>query len=361
MAEHRRAGGAGSPQAAAKLTKFFQELKLLANGGNADELGIDASFYQGILAYLPKTMGLGNKKWFGKSTTASGAEIDVSRIGGAAIAAGLGKQDFSKNLANWVSTVNTGSVKTNPVNLSADLLDGVCKEAVGYASQLMQTRLRELVNESAAVKAGHALGEISGKPDVDFRTAQIDVKIIPSGRYQEIAQLFATASFSIKNYTIDFFYKKKEEVLWNHIHNGALRLGDTNFYRVLAATLSSYGYSMQVINSAFFAAINSELDAESQLALWRIRFIYELTGQGMKNFKQEIFGSDANATYFLLNEPDGGIYVRAADDLIYEILSDNSMSVTNWMDGAITLDRSYMVGHAVHSYSRKVGKYGQTT
>lgn len=143
------------------------------------------------------------------------------------------------------------------------------------------------------------LQDVDGKVDVQGYTVNVNYGV--NIDLLKIYNLLKDATFTAKNYTQDY-----------------LEIGNTNLYRSIVGVLQQLGYNQKVSESALYAGLNliKKKNVNVSSHFYHLRFLYELTGFGLKYDGQKI----GTAKYLIFNQPDGNIYVKSTSELIAEVI-----------------------------------------
>lgn len=206
------------------------------------------------------------------------------------------------------------------------------KDLTGKTAEILQNKSRE--NNQLYP---YMMASVQRKTDIQGGNYQININWQESAGLKRILALLNQATFSAKNYS-------KNDL--NEIEKTTgLKLGHSNPYRAIYASLSFLGFSGKTINSAFYAAFNSVKNSlpnnENVSAhIYHLRFIYELTGIGMNLLKDIQKGE--RAKFIIYNEPDTDfIYVLSTSQIIMDMLKRaNKFSGMSAFTEGIYLNRS---------------------
>lgn len=333
IAQGKKGGGAGSRQEAKELQAFFRKLKDIDNG-SGDPLA-DAAMIT-IVNRVLNVHGLGSEK-IGKlftGQTAKGFENVLSAIIAETI--GFGSTDADTIVLARQANLGTESFKVGNIN-NFNVKDLV-RIPESMANQLITNAgvkiSKKLQNSVSKIDKNIAQVEVNtdtiSNAKIDVTGVTITVDIAESNPLKHIAQLLKTASFSAKNYSLQYAKWKLGAKLISDIK---FRIGGSNLDTVFFSLLGSEYPSSVILNILFYCMNTNSSDVRMKLN--QLRFIYELTGYGqhynnpiIENRMNEVlkemgFSSQElyRANYFIWDNPDkgGSIYVRSTADLISEL------------------------------------------
>lgn len=215
--------------------------------------------------------------------------------------------------------VNIGSMTGTSVNLSDNILSDKNIQKMLKATGTKAQKYIE--NEKGERLLVYYLPEVDGK--IDVKGYRINIKANPSSKMLNIYNLLANATFTAKNYDSMTWDQKLESFVQLSGHT-TLTLGKSNVYRAIVGILEEIGYEHKTSVSAFWAGYNKINQGDSNVAshFYHLRYIYELTGLGIKYNGQD-FGE---AKYLIYNNPHGNIYVKSTasiiSDVMHEVLND---------------------------------------
>lgn len=198
-------------------------------------------------------------------------------------------------------------------NVLNTVVEDTLKDLTGKTTKFLKNKCQQNNN-----KYPWMMASVQRKTDIQGGKAQININWEETGGLERIFALLNQATFSAKNYNKNDIYKIEKTT--------GLKLGRSNPYRAVYATLSFLGYNEKTINSAFFAAFNSishSLPNNKSVSthIYHLRFIYELTGIGMNLLKQIQTGE--RAKFIIYNEPDTDfIYVLSTSQIIIDMLEN---------------------------------------
>ena len=216
----------------------------------------------------------------------------------------------------------------------------LAKQLFGEASKSLERSIKEVNASSKDL----ILSNVAVKPDIDLGTWNAKIILQPKDELQEIYQLIAGHSFSLKSYLADDDNATAHD----------LRLGNSNVYRAYFGTLSYMGYDSSAIISSFYHAYNDYNDEHCENVgphMYHIRFIYELTGAGVEYSKNSGRGGNkAFADFFVYNARrsnlNESIFVRSTDEIIYDMIFGTNRGTQVSIMGSpfkeVRLAKSYM-------------------
>ena len=289
---------------AKELQAFFQQLKTQANGEKATNNVISAITADYILKKVQEKTNWKNPIF--------------SQFGGY----NLEKQLYQiiesvyemSNIDNFFNDIYTGT-QHGTIFLEEkfnNFTKKALKDLTGKTAIVLENKSQE--NNQ---KYPYMMASVQRKTDIQGGNYQIDIDWQESYGFKRILALLNQATFSAKNYS------KFNQ--WKELQEKGLKLGQSNPYRAVYATLSFLGYNAKTINSAFFAAYNSvsrNLANSDNISahIYHLRFIYELTGIGMNLIKQVQKGE--RAKFIIYNEPDSpNIYDVSTAKIIVDMLN----------------------------------------
>lgn len=317
-------------QQAEELQLFFQQLKDQARGAKATNNIISEYAADYILAQVQK-----KTNWQNPIFQQSGGwnlEKQLTEI----IESIYDMMNVNQLTQNIYTGTEHGTIFLEK-NVLNTFVEDTLKDLTGKTTTFLKNHCQQ--NNS---KYPWMMASVQRKTDVQGGNAQININQEEAGGLKRIFALLNQATFSVKN------YNKKD--MYNIEKTTGLKLGRSNPYRAVYATLSFLGFSEKTINSAFFAAFNSvshDLPNNQSVSahIYHLRFIYELTGIGMNLLKQIQTGE--RAKFIIYNEPDTDyIYVLSTSQIIIDMLenfSEESMKNVSGLSaftGGIYLTRS---------------------
>lgn len=140
----------------------------------------------------------------------------------------------------------------------------------------------------------------SGKTDVTGTNIEVNITTDIKPEWQRFFYLLQGATFSAKNYSSGHINEAGEWIATTHPW---IKLGQTDIYKSFAGVLDTLGYSDQEINARFAQSYWSyQRNKTENIAthMYHIRFIYELTGAGLK----DAFGNPDSVKYLIYNDPN---------------------------------------------------------
>lgn len=148
----------------------------------------------------------------------------------------------------------------------------------------------------------------SGKVDATGFNREWIIEADIKSSWQGFINAFAGATFTLKNYNS----KSKTETI---------HLGSSNLYKAMYGTLNGQlGYDADESAHIYYHTINfygKTKDEEVGSHIIHLRFVYELTGQGLYDMEgNRLDGAD----FFIYNDPvSDNIWVRSTKEMIAEI------------------------------------------
>ena len=177
------------------------------------------------------------------------------------------------------------------------------------------------------------VGSRSGKVDVSTSEVQVTASIENNPILHNLQTLFAGHTFTIKNYLALKWIGEDAYLREKGIH-----LGETNLFKSIYGPLTSL-YSTQLAKKIFYSAINAINDENAEdiaAHFYHLRFIYELTGLGLRAMDGTLLPL-TQAEFLIVNNPDTpDIYVRSTAAIIETIMSSRNVQTSE----TITLVRS---------------------
>ena len=148
----------------------------------------------------------------------------------------------------------------------------------------------------------------SGKVDATGFNREWVIEADIKPEWQGFVSTFAGATFTLKNYNS----KSKTETI---------HLGSSNLYKAMYGTLNGQlGYDADESAHIYYHTINfydKTKDGEVGSHIIHLRFVYELTGQGLYDMEgNRLDGAD----FFIYNDPvSDNVWVRSTKEMIAEI------------------------------------------
>lgn len=315
---------------ASKIETFLRGLKKAAQSGSE----VENALYEAVLTDVKTLSHSGTKmtKFFGRGS-------------------GIG---FEKELSKVVASIMSRATETALSNINMDRINIGQKIAnIGMGEQFFTTDIvqhileeigtqttKNLQNQLGQKQKYLAIKGGSGKPDV--AGYQIQGEFNPPPEWKEIYELFSEASFSAKNYGPKYWDHAAKKLL----DSTALRLGNTNIFKVYYGVLSDLGYNKTTIISSFKRILQQKDNAHICKRINQIRFVYELAGVGLSFTNYQSLKGEAN--YFVWNDPQGNIYVRSTAQMIADLMENLEMiNVGNPFDKNDTM---YISKQYFHDY-----------
>lgn len=209
------------------------------------------------------------------------------------------------------------------INTGDDIMKGIFNDIYNQTAQAM----REYAGTAEKHTGIAYMNAVQGKIDnVGLSGELVISSSVNIPNLETVVNALKNATFSDKNY----------------ISTSHLRLGMTNPFRVFLVMVAS-GYKGAAQFYRMVSCFENHLnDEEGQVAFYRIRAIYELTGLGLKYKNSEIanilVGAQA-AKFFVYNNPFGhqnsfgGIYVVSTRKLVNKMMRDTeNLLPKGWQD-----------------------------
>lgn len=305
------------------LTIFFQKIKnqFLNNQQDLDET--DEQFFNEIQKIVETKMGKTIFNYKGMNSTLKGNkfEEDIANIV-SAIATGTTKdasdiqtgtekaygsksmQRFLKDNTYVISYQSEKGQSYNIELLTKDLNNGVKEWIIQEALPKSIQKVKE--KNQNQNKYNLYMTQINAKTDINNMNTVFTKEWNFSPETQKAVNILKTATFTAKNYNA----------------GSNLHLGDTNPVRTYFSVLDSLKYNYKTESSSFLHGINlfhsknvtQDRKTVYSQHIYKLRFIYELIGAGLK-------GQDltelASAKFLLYNVTNNdNIYVRSTKQII---------------------------------------------
>lgn len=246
------------------------------------------------------------------------------------------EQDSRKGIQNR-KIFQTGKQSSN--NFMVEIVDEKLKEilprVIEKTSKSIGTKNLNLQN-----KQNQSIIEFSSverKSDNTGLNASVQINANVNEDLVNIYRILNRAKISAKNYK--GIGSKGED-----LKEFGIKLGTTNPFRAFYSVLSDLNYNNYAIQKTFvglFLDYEKNPSGEAELHFDHIRFVYELTGQGM-GLSQ---GGKEGINFLIYNDPTGNnIYVKSAAQMIVEFLetkSNNIFQKSKKLFGTIHVAREY--------------------
>lgn len=322
-------------QNALELQNFFQELKeasLTYDPNNPIGNEVINLVLDGVIKHSPPNFKIANLfgqagKSYGKNAYDSGArfERELTRVI-QAVYEGVSDKEFKFD----ESQVNIGSRTATSINLSEELLGD---QQIQKMLKTVGTKTQKYITMADGTKKlVYYLQDVSGK--IDVKGYEIAITGNPSPELLKIYNLLKDATFTAKNYNSKTWDEKAQTFV--DATGTTLALGKTNIYRSIIGTLEDLGYDSRTSQSAFWAGFNRINSGDQNVMnhFYHLRYIYELTGAGIKYDGQSYGG----AKYLIYNDPSGGIWVKSTAEILADLLN-SSDNITSGIYSKIVIDK----------------------
>ena len=246
----------------------------------------------------------------------------------------VSKQDIRKGVQNR-RIFQTGKNMSNNfvINIVDDELKEILPKVIEQTSKSIGIKNLKLKSDQDII----TFSEIERKSD---NTGLHSTISMPVGINEDLANIYRIlnrAKISAKNYkTVG---SKGED-----LSEFGIKLGTTNPFRAFYSVLSDLHYSNYNIQKTFvglFLDYENNPSSEAELHFNHIRFVYELTGQGMglsQNGKEGV-------NFLVYNDPtSSNVYVRSAAQMIVDLLENKNVSIfqkSKKLFGTIHIAREY--------------------
>lgn len=231
-------------------------------------------------------------------------------------------------------SINQRKIGTKTANIFQQTSVQIEKEIVDNINQLTDQKVKELFGkqflQSGIVVAVSGKTDIQGNKGITIQLKNDNQLDLPT----RILYLLASSNFSLKNYSS----LRKEEDKYIPQAETLIALGGSTLYRALYSVLSYIG--MPNINKIIYNIIlnaTEENSVDSQKHLYHLRYIYELTGAGLKYTD----GNDhAPVDFFLYNDPHTTmISVKSTAAMIEEEFSRKDMQYGSALTKQLNIKR----------------------
>lgn len=304
------------------MEKYLREFKQLGNKNVGSTTGyqtsMEAEAMKELAQEVGQALGIGQKQgyslfgnahsWYLKEQAAWGAD-DVFEAEFAKLLELAGQKAAGKksNINMGVSLIGGQSANINQSGLEA--LDTIVDSMVIDSFDLFNAQGQRIINQH------HIDSELIKKPT--FRSGKIDAtgfnrewvlssEINP--KWEGFIHAFTGATFTVKNYSST----SKTETI---------HLGSSNLYKAIYGTLNGgLGYAPDEAAHIYYHTVNfydNTKDSSVGSHIIHMRFVYELTGQGLYDTEgNRLDGAD----FFIYNDPaTENIWVRSTKEMIAEI------------------------------------------
>lgn len=196
--------------------------------------------------------------------------------------------------------------------LGQNLVDKLVDSFQNTISQKQATNIVENISAQAR----------SGKIDVMGYSKNLIVGANINPKFKTFVDLFSGVNFSVKNYRSDNKYQ--------------IHLGHTNIFKAMYGSLTDLGYEADSALHIYSHSLMSYKKQKNIISrnndIFHLRFMYELTGSGLID---SVTKKPLNSVDFLIyNDPiSDKIFVKSTKKMIYDILSDKQMKITNPWSG----------------------------
>lgn len=319
---------------AQKLEDFFKKLKSDAKNWSIDN-PVESAINQQILEDIQTISNTGTKvsKLFRRSKGLD-FEKEMSKVI-YSILSQVSDEKVSKN-NQLLDIIHVGSKKANIEKNKIDLNELFLNPSVQRILEQTQVKTKKYLSDQAKNNKmlSYYLTDVEGK--VDVQGAEVQIRGNPSSELLEIYHLLKDATFSAKNYG-DLYWDRK---IHSFNYSSDLILGNTNVFRAFYSVLRDLKYNQSTIISAFWSSwYGAEKNPNIALRINQIRFVYELTGAGLK-YNQDLI--NGHVKYLIYNAPDSDdIYVRSTAKIINDLLKTNALGFENPFSRKITISKSY--------------------
>lgn len=307
---------------AEKMEMYLREFKRVGNKSGSSTTGYQTSMEAEAMRELAQevgvALGIGQKRgyslfgnahsWYLKEQSAWGAD-DVFEAEFAKLLELAGQKAAQKksSIPMGVSLIGGQTANINSAGLEA--LDGVVDSIVNNSYQLFDEQGQQILNRT------YIDSDLIKKPT--FRSGKIDATgfnrewVISSEinpKWEGFIRAFTGATFTVKNYG-------------SNSSTETIHLGSSNLYKAIYGTLNGgLGYEPDEAAHIYFHTVyfyDNTKDSNVGSHIIHMRFIYELTGQGL-------YDSEGNrldgADFFIYNDPaTENIWVRSTKEMIAEI------------------------------------------
>lgn len=246
----------------------------------------------------------------------------------------ISKQDSRKGVSNR-KIFQTGKNMSN--SFMVEVVDERLKEIL---PRVIDNTSKSIGTSNLNLKAGQnviTFPQVERKSDNTGLNSRISIPAHVNADLAKIYTILNRSKISAKNYrTIGTNGEDLSEF--------GIKLGTTNPFRAFYSVLSDLGYENYAIQKTFvglFLDYESNKSAEAELHFNHIRFVYELTGQGMGLSSKKKEG----VNFLIYNDPTGtNIYVKSAAQMIIEFLNSSNPNIfqkSGKLFGVVHVGRRY--------------------
>lgn len=312
---------------AAKLQKFFQEIKMYAQKdpktlSTLAKQSAEISMIKNILDTIQlRSKYRLNMSNFLRKRGGARFENETNRILDAVFysVANLEKSFLPENggLLDFRTGKKTGNV------FAGEISKGFLK-ALAQHDQIQITDPYDHLMENKQIKM-----------DIDASSnpfLKIIVREDASPRLIEIYNLLKDATFSNKNYdSYEMIDKEIFRPRQNNTFLDDLHMGNTVMTKAVYGPLRYLGFGTEESIKLAFKIANSKTGDNEYEHGYHLKSFYEITGAGLKSA-----GQYKLVKYILFNDPHGGIYVKSAREMALKLINANVPS--NWK-GSINIKK----------------------
>lgn len=305
------------------LQDFLQAWKQYANTGVSSSNIFKTALLEAISSSFPKNMAFKFNQAGGVKFEKSFSNFIVQLLNNPVMGTSLNENIDSALKKTMAGAKHVTSSKSGTVNLID--LDEVAYELLRTTRTTVDNNLRQLAQEGMrgldSQRARISGKEISvqGKTDISAKMVEWKINIEAPAEIHKVVTLLAKAQFTAKNYGSGYW--AREQMKKRGMDPNSLHFGNSNVWRAINAVLGELGYNSQIIKSIYYSAY-AGADANAQLHLYHIRFVYELTGLGQHYIDQNLqqFGE---AQFLIYNDYNSNnIYVRSTAELILDMYKE---------------------------------------
>ena len=303
------------------MERYLREFKQLGNKNVGSTTGYQASMEAEAMKELAqevgKALGIGQKEgyslfgnehnWYLKEQSAWGAD-DVFEAEFAKLLELAGQKAAGKKSSINMGVSLIGSQTANINKQGLETFDAIVDSIISDSFDLFDAQGQQIIDRY------HVNSDLIKKPT--FRSGKIDATgfnrewVISSEinpKWESFINAFTGATFTVKNYS-------------SRYETEIIHLGSSNLYKAIYGTLNGgLGYEPDEAAHIYFHTVNfydNTKDSTVGSHIIHLRFIYELTGQGLYIGDDRIDSAD----FFIYNDPaTDNIWVRSTKEMIAEI------------------------------------------